>query len=64
MCNACGFYCCASDELGKCGCEHCPDPACWWDEEDDDLSAEEEFDLEEAARLECAGHAHAKAKGA
>lgn len=29
MCNACGFYCCASDCFGECGCDHCPDPACW-----------------------------------
>lgn len=35
MCNACGFYCCAWDGFGKCGCEHCPEPACWDDEEDE-----------------------------
>lgn len=21
MCNACGFYCCASDSFGGCGCD-------------------------------------------
>jgi hypothetical protein len=28
MCNACGFLCCASDEFGGCGCEHCGEPEC------------------------------------
>lgn len=28
MCNACGFLCCGSDELGGCGCEHCGEPEC------------------------------------
>jgi hypothetical protein len=28
MCNACGFYCCASDCFSGCGCEWCPEPAC------------------------------------
>lgn len=28
MCNACGFYCCAWDGFGKCGCDHCPEFAC------------------------------------
>jgi hypothetical protein len=29
MCNACGYYCCASDEFDHCGCEYCYNPACW-----------------------------------
>lgn len=29
MCNACGFLCCASDQLRECGCD-CPGaPGCW-----------------------------------
>lgn len=38
MCNACGFLCCAYDGFSKCGCDDCPNPACWdeWDEWDDD----------------------------
>lgn len=28
MCNACGFLCCGSDELGGCGCDHCEEPDC------------------------------------
>lgn len=28
MCNACGFQCCGSDELGECGCDHCDEPGC------------------------------------
>ncbi len=28
MCNACGFLCCGSDQLGECGCDHCDEPAC------------------------------------
>ena len=35
MCNACGFYCCAWDGFEKCGCDDCPNPACWDDEEDE-----------------------------
>jgi hypothetical protein len=37
MCNACGFYCCASDCFGGCGCDHCPDPECWDHADDDDF---------------------------
>lgn len=29
MCNACGFLCCGFDCFSECGCEHCPNPACW-----------------------------------
>lgn len=29
MCNACGFYCCASDQFEGCGCDHCEESACW-----------------------------------
>lgn len=36
MCNPCGFQCCASDEFGGCGCEHCDHPDCY------DLDAEED----------------------
>ena len=36
MCNACGFLCCAWDGFEKCGCEHCPEPECWDDDEEDD----------------------------
>ena len=28
MCNACGFICCASDEMEACGCETCGCSAC------------------------------------
>ena len=28
MCNACGFYCCANDDFGGCGCD-CKEPECW-----------------------------------
>lgn len=28
MCNACGFLCCGSDQLGGCGCEHCGEEGC------------------------------------
>lgn len=34
MCNACGFWCCAHDGFSKCGCEHCPNPACWDDDDE------------------------------
>lgn len=34
MCNACGFFCCASDMFGKCGCDHCPNPDCFDDEDE------------------------------
>lgn len=35
MCNACGNYCCGSDEFDRCGCDGCPEPDCWSDEADD-----------------------------
>lgn len=35
MCNACGNYCCGSDEFGGCGCDGCEEPECWSDDEDD-----------------------------
>lgn len=35
MCNACGFYCCASDEFEACGCDHCPNSKCWSDDPDE-----------------------------
>jgi len=34
MCNACGFFCCGSDEFGGCGCDGCPEPECWSDDEE------------------------------
>lgn len=34
MCNACGFFCCGSDEFSGCGCDHCDEPDCWSDDED------------------------------
>jgi hypothetical protein len=36
MCNACGFYCCGSDEFDSCGCDHCPYVACHCYEDDDE----------------------------
>ncbi len=42
MCNACGFYCCASDVFGGCGCEHCPCPECWPDEPDEEYEEYED----------------------
>lgn len=36
MCNACGFFCCAWDGFEKCGCDHCIDPLCWSDDDDDE----------------------------
>jgi hypothetical protein len=52
MCNACGFYCCASDQFERCGCEYCPDPACWPDDEDE-FGDEDEYGDDDY----CAGHA-------
>lgn len=34
MCNACGFYCCGSDEFGQCGYDGCPEPECWSDDDE------------------------------
>jgi hypothetical protein len=41
MCNACGFYCCASDEFGGCGCDHCYCSECWPDDREE---YEDDFD--------------------
>lgn len=42
MCNACGFLCCASDEMEGCGCDSCGVLACLpeedWDDSGDDDS--------------------------
>lgn len=35
MCNACGFLCCGYDGFSGCGCDGCPEPECW--SEDDDF---------------------------
>lgn len=47
MCNACGFLCCGSDEFDRCGCESCPNPECWPDDDidyfDDDYAADYGF---------------------
>ena len=37
MCNACGNYCCGSDEFGQCGCDGCPEEDCWSVEPEDDF---------------------------
>ncbi len=34
MCNACGFTCCAYDGFSRCGCDDCPERACWDDDDD------------------------------
>lgn len=36
MCNACGFYCCADDGFAGCGCDNCPEPVCWSEEDEND----------------------------
>lgn len=45
MCNACGFYCCASDVFSGCGCDHCDCPECWTDD-DEFFGDDESFDDE------------------
>jgi hypothetical protein len=42
MCNACGFLCCADDGMDGCGCDQCPEPACWPD--DDDFVEDDGYD--------------------
>ena len=42
MCNACGFFCCGYDGFSGCGCDHCPNPACW-PEEDEDFEDDDGF---------------------
>lgn len=44
MCNACGFLCCAYDGFEKCGCDGCPYPACWPD--DDEYEDDDGYDYE------------------
>jgi hypothetical protein len=41
MCNACGFFCCASDVFEGCGCDHCYCSECWSDDPDDDRDEED-----------------------
>lgn len=43
MCNACGFFCCAYDGFERCGCEHCPNPACWPDDDDEVENEDDDF---------------------
>lgn len=40
MCNACGFYCCASDVFSGCGCDHCHCEECWSDDPEDEYEDE------------------------
>lgn len=48
MCNACGFFCCAWDGFSGCGCDHCPNPECWSEEDDlDDPDYECDYDDED-----------------
>lgn len=57
MCNACGFYCCAWDGFEKCGCDHCPDPKCRDDDEDDfdDCDGTFDGDCETPDAVRCPG---------
>lgn len=50
MCNACGFYCCASDMFSGCGCDHCDNIECWPDEDDDDYYNPDDYDIDAASR--------------
>lgn len=54
MCNACRFQCCAADCFEGCGCEHCSNPACWPEGEDeleyDDTDYDAEFEQAQAKR--------------
>lgn len=47
MCNACGFFCCAYDGFSGCGCDHCPNPACWPDDPDEYDDDDNDFYCEE-----------------
>lgn len=42
MCNACGFYCCAYDGFSGCGCDHCDEPDCWSDDDDNDFDYDDD----------------------
>lgn len=45
MCNACGFYCCGSDEFSRCDCDYCDEPDCWSDDfDEDDFDAFDDLD--------------------
>ncbi|MFN3582956.1 hypothetical protein [Phenylobacterium sp.] len=50
MCNACGFLCCAYDGFSGCGCDHCPESACWTDEDEFYDDDEDDFDFGPVAR--------------
>lgn len=43
MCNACGFLCCGYDGFARCGCDGCPCPECW-DEDDNDFTCDSDDD--------------------
>jgi len=53
VCNACGFYCCAYDGFSGCGCDDCPERACWGD--DEDFYDEDDYDFAALpkSRLHC-----------
>lgn len=53
MCNACGFYCCGSDQFERCGCESCPYSECWPDEPDDTYDDDYPDDYERSGRFRC-----------
>lgn len=58
MCNACGFYCCAADAFEGCGCEDCPNEACWPDDvwADEDEGPDYEPDELAAVAASCRRH--------
>ena len=44
MCNACGFQCCAYDGFSGCGCDGCPEPDCWSDDNDFYCESDDDWD--------------------
>ncbi len=45
MCNACGFRCCGSDQFTGCGCYHCDEFECRFDDDEiDDGYDEDDYD--------------------
>lgn len=57
-----GFYCCAYDGFGQCGCDFCPEPECW-DFEDDDPADYDDWDYDCACRQPSAAFRCVEATG-
>lgn len=52
MCNACGFFCCGSDEFDGCGCDQCPCSDCWPDDDEFYCDSDDDWEGDEPSVID------------